>query len=527
METDNLSPAQDRPIDDVADLVLLARSGDREAFGNLVTRYARSVTAVAYSVCGDFALSEDIGQEAFVEAWRSLASLREPNRFVSWVCTIARRRAIDGVRRSQSSPSVGSLESIASTLVDRKEPLPDANMTESKEHLVWNLLESLPETYREPLILYYRNEQSTREVAMALDENEATIRQRLKRGRDMLRNELSEVLRQTLSGTVPKTAFVAAVMASLPSMSYAAAATAASSTAVGKSTGMGSALLKLIVGAFYGTGAALFGTLVGLMGGAFGGWMAWKNCEYESQQKFILLQLRIYAYAIIVFLALLLLLIYARFRFWVEYGNLYVGLLVALILGFQVFNIFAIIRWNREYRRLGEQAKAAGLPMRESVRHRMEQARQWSPTTDSDGVVRHVAFQWAASAWFGSSLGCICWMIPLSTLAFWHGSYATGLLTCTCFLLGLTFTFVMWKARGQWPSYLANQLLIAVTFCLTTLIFGALQFWSNPATQTAARWAPWCWLLLLMFPALSLRFYWMQRSVEKQNQGSNRETSLS
>ncbi len=525
METDHLSPAHDGPLDDVADLVRSARSGDREAFGNLVTRYARSVTAVAYSICGDFALSEDIGQEAFVEAWKNLPSLREPNRFVSWVCTIARRRAIDGVRKSQSSPSVGSLESIASTLVDRKEPLPDANVTESQEHLVWNLLESLPETYREPLILYYRNEQSTREVALALDENEATIRQRLKRGRDMLRNELSEVLHQTLSSTVPKTAFVVAVVASLPSMSYAAAATAASSTAVGKSTSVGSVATKMLGGALYGTGAAMFGSLLGLLGGSFGAWMAWKNCEFECQQKFVLQHLRFYAYAILVFFALLLLLIYARVRFWVENSSLYVGLLAALILGFQVLNVFWIIRWNREYRRLGEQAKAAGLPMRASVRHQMEQNRQWFQTLDSDGVVRQMAFRWSAGAWFGSSLGCIFWMVPLSTVAFWHGSFATGLLTCVCFLVGLIFSWAMWLSREHLPAYLANQLLIATTFCLTTLIFFALHFWSNPATQTAARWAPWCWLLLLMFPALSLQFFWIRRSVEKQNHGSNAETS--
>ena len=59
-----------------ADLVRAAATGDRAAFEMLIRQNAAMVTGVAYSRCGDFALSEDIAQEAFIEAWRNLATIQ-------------------------------------------------------------------------------------------------------------------------------------------------------------------------------------------------------------------------------------------------------------------------------------------------------------------------------------------------------------------------------------------------------------------------------------------------------------------
>ena len=77
-----------------------AIAGNQTSFGRLVERYAGMVTGVAYAVLGDFARSEDTGQDAFLEAWRKRDTLHDPAKFPAWVCSIARHRAIDAVRRS-------------------------------------------------------------------------------------------------------------------------------------------------------------------------------------------------------------------------------------------------------------------------------------------------------------------------------------------------------------------------------------------------------------------------------------------
>ena len=68
-------------------------AGDTTIFGKLVSRYLRSVYAVAYAQCNNHADAEDISQEAFLAAYESLDTLREPGRFEGWVKTIARQLA--------------------------------------------------------------------------------------------------------------------------------------------------------------------------------------------------------------------------------------------------------------------------------------------------------------------------------------------------------------------------------------------------------------------------------------------------
>jgi RNA polymerase sigma factor (sigma-70 family) len=499
-----------------AELVEAVLSGDRDSFGVLVARHAGSVTAVAYSVCGDFARSEDIGQEAFIEAWKNLATLHDRDKFVAWVCSIARHKAVDAIRANRTPQSTCSIDGISIEPVDTKQLSPEVRMSQrQQQQLVWSILENLPEAYREPMILFYRNEQSTREVAIALGENEATIRQRLKRAREMLREEVSETLRLALCETAPKAAFAAVVMASLPVVSYAAAATTATSAVVAKS-GVGSVAAKVATGAALGSAGAVLGSVIGLLGGAFGTWMSWKNCEYESQQKFILREALKYVVALAVFMVVLSALIYARTQGLINNNTLYASLLVGFILGFQVLNLFWILSTNRKYKRLGEQARANGEPLREPARQKIEQVKQLTRVTRADGSVGYEAFRWNASAWFGSSLGSICWMLPLSAIVLWHGSFMVGGIVGICFVTGLVFAFGLWRVRNRINAYRAFQLLVWFVFALALIVFSVEQFLADPATQAASQWTAWGWLCLLIFPLLSLQFFWIRRRFEKE-----------
>src|SRR6478672_4156568 len=85
-----------------AELVAASREGDRNAFGQIVRRYQGMVSGLIYAACGDLHRSEDLAQETFLSAWKSLSGLREPERLGAWLCQIARHRVTDdrrGVKR--------------------------------------------------------------------------------------------------------------------------------------------------------------------------------------------------------------------------------------------------------------------------------------------------------------------------------------------------------------------------------------------------------------------------------------------
>jgi RNA polymerase sigma-70 factor (ECF subfamily) len=84
---------------DEAALVRAARDGDREAFMRLVRRHQAGVRAFARGLVANPALAEDVAQEAFLRAWRGLPGLRGEAAFTTWLYTIARRAALDEVRR--------------------------------------------------------------------------------------------------------------------------------------------------------------------------------------------------------------------------------------------------------------------------------------------------------------------------------------------------------------------------------------------------------------------------------------------
>ena len=496
--------------ENTAELVQNAASGDPQAFGILVTRYASIVTGVAYSVCGDFSRSEDLGQEAFIEAWKNLATLRDSEKFVPWICTIVRRRAVDALRAAKMSPPSRSLENMSAEFIDAQQPSPEASMSQEQERqLVWSMLESLPETYREPMILFYRCEQSTRDVANALGENEATIRQRLKRGREMIRSEVSETLRKTLWETAPKAAFAGLVIASLPSASYAAGATVTTAVATGKSSFMGS-----VVAASAMSGAAL-GSLIGLLGGAFGTWMGWKYSEYESQQKFIVRHTLLFVAGFVIFGVLLASLIQARLHGFIDNDTIYGRLLVGLILGYQALNLVWIWHSIFGYQKLRDQSRASGEPMREPARQMINQLEQQTRVVRPDGSVGYDAFRWDVGAWLGSSLGSTAWMLTLAFMLFWHGSILAGAVVSFCFLIGVAFAFGLWQSRDLVSAYHALQLFVGLIFVLTIVALAAIQFLANEPTRLSTHWTPWAWFILLIYPIVSVHFHWVRSSFEQ------------
>ena len=219
-------------------LVEWSLTGDREAFGRIVERYQSLVCSITYGATGSLSLSEDIAQETFVTAWRKLEGLNDAAKLRTWLCGIARNLTKNSLRRGQREPvlTAESLESIHEQTSPEPSPAAQA-VSREEEAILWRALERIPDTYREPLILFYREQKSVERVAQELELSEDAVKQRLSRGRKLLTDEVAAFVEGTLERTNPGKVFTLGVLAALPAMTISAkAATIGAAAAKGSAT---------------------------------------------------------------------------------------------------------------------------------------------------------------------------------------------------------------------------------------------------------------------------------------------------
>src|SRR5689334_117218 len=203
-------------------------------FAGLVARYQGAVCAVAYSVLRDRARSEEVAQDAFLIAWQRLPGMDPAPVLPGWVCGIARNLARNAARRRKETEMIVEPAAIGT---DAREALIDR---ETAVHAN-RALAALPEHERDAVVLYYRGEQSMREVAGALGITEAAAKKRVLRGRERLRAAVESV-ETSLRATRPGPAFTAACVAALAA-GGAAKASAAAAASSGAGGGLASAFL--------------------------------------------------------------------------------------------------------------------------------------------------------------------------------------------------------------------------------------------------------------------------------------------
>jgi RNA polymerase sigma factor (sigma-70 family) len=215
-----------------SDLVEASRRGELDAFGRLVARYQDVVCAVSYSSTGDRALSEDVAQETFVAAWRQIDRAR-PATLRQWLCGIARNLGRKARRKTRrETPLEDEMHAAATT------PFDDLARADA-ERVVREALARVPENYREVLVLYYRENQSIRDVATTLGLGEDAVTQRLSRGRRYLADSVTALVERSLRDTRSRRDLVACVLAAIAALAIPARVEASPSPA------KGSTMLKL------------------------------------------------------------------------------------------------------------------------------------------------------------------------------------------------------------------------------------------------------------------------------------------
>ncbi|HEY0174391.1 MAG TPA: sigma-70 family RNA polymerase sigma factor [Pyrinomonadaceae bacterium] len=159
-----------------AALVEAARAGDRAAFERLYLAYAPLVHGVLLARV-PYGEVSDLVQDVFLSAFRKLGALRDPARFGPWVAIIARNRAADFYRRTRETEEL-------------HEGLAQAKSHEAEAAEVLEIIRSLPEAYRETLVLRLVEGMNGPEIAERTGLRPASVRVNLHRGMKLLRRKL-------------------------------------------------------------------------------------------------------------------------------------------------------------------------------------------------------------------------------------------------------------------------------------------------------------------------------------------------
>ena len=153
---------------------------DNRAFERLVAEHQGMVYSVALSHCRDAAEAEDVTQEAFLKAYRSMDGMKKPRQTKTWLYSIARFTAIDHVRKRRRMKT--------GEVPDRPAP----TVSEKPSGRVMEVVRGLRNDYRDIVLMRYVREMSYSEIARELHTTVGSVGEKLFRVREMIRAGLRE-----------------------------------------------------------------------------------------------------------------------------------------------------------------------------------------------------------------------------------------------------------------------------------------------------------------------------------------------
>jgi RNA polymerase sigma-70 factor (ECF subfamily) len=176
---------------ETADLEAVDRvlAGDVRAFEDIVRRWQGPLVNMAWRYCRDRSRAEELAQEAFLRAWRGLASWRRESSFSTWLFALAANVYRNDLKR---------FPTVMVPMEDVAEPSGPAMQHDelaerSRDESVRRAVLALPPRYREPVVLYYFHEMDVGAAARTLRLPEGTVKARLSRARELLRRRFPKL----------------------------------------------------------------------------------------------------------------------------------------------------------------------------------------------------------------------------------------------------------------------------------------------------------------------------------------------
>ena len=193
-----------------AQLVNRFLSGDEDAFTSLVKKYQKSIHALVWRKVGDFHIAEELTQDTFLKAYQKLGTLKNPNQFAGWLYVIADRLCIAWHRKQK--PPMESLETTSGEEIEEssyrhyEDEQRNEASAEYRHGYIRNLLEKLPESERTVVTLHYLGEMTCQAISEFLGVSPNTVKSRLQRARNRLK-EHENMIQETLGSVHLPTTF--------------------------------------------------------------------------------------------------------------------------------------------------------------------------------------------------------------------------------------------------------------------------------------------------------------------------------
>ena len=163
-------------------------AGDVERFAGIVERWQRPLVNLAWRFVRDEGRAEELAQEAFLKCYRSLRQWRRDAQFSTWLFSVAlsvyrsKMRKLEPLREALQSVEETAAPSLEHELAGQQ-----------RAEAVRRAVDALPALYREPLVVFYFQEQDLATTARVLGLREGTLKARLHRARELLRRVLEDV----------------------------------------------------------------------------------------------------------------------------------------------------------------------------------------------------------------------------------------------------------------------------------------------------------------------------------------------
>ena len=173
--------------------------GDQDAFGEIVEIYKNSIYQLCYRMLGNRHEAEDIAQEAFIRAYVNIRSFNQELKFSTWLFRIATNLCIDRLRKKKPDyyldAEVAGTEGLTMySQVSSDSPLPETEVESLElQETVQKEILKLPEKYRSAIVLKYMEDMSLNEISEILELPLGTVKTRIHRGREALRQQLRYV----------------------------------------------------------------------------------------------------------------------------------------------------------------------------------------------------------------------------------------------------------------------------------------------------------------------------------------------
>ncbi len=181
-------------------LIDMLKKGDEKAMTEIVHRYQNYVFRLVYKFLNNYDASKDCAQEVFIALFKGIGSFKKKSSFKTWLYRISVNCAISSYKKALKSRKTVSLQSVYGERYDEEESeyeIPDGSLVPFKEadenersKILFQKISEIKEIYRVPLVLRDIEGLSYEEISEILNVDLGTVKSRISRGRESLRNKL-------------------------------------------------------------------------------------------------------------------------------------------------------------------------------------------------------------------------------------------------------------------------------------------------------------------------------------------------